>query len=470
MKFHPHALRIATLPLANILIIIALAALHPVSAAPYQGESEAERFVLQQLENSEEIDLAKLPEDKRQLSARFIVNLLTGRDDRLKTPRFGIALRNAVIPEFLDLGNQKIALHLALISCHFEGGVNFSGSKFALSLQFFGCAFDKGVFFADASIGRDFIIDDCHFRSTQVTFKGMQVERDFIVNDSFVVTEEASFENARVAGVFVVQKTRFDSKLVLFNGVRVEGTSTLVGNTFTSDAVAFVNAHFSDVFLDESTFNKVDTIDFTRTRADFISLDGVKSLTPSKVKNQRMTFKMLSPVNAGKLAFLLSPYNAEFYTQLEASWRTHGYQDDADNIYIAKRRAERRENCKSFLHQCHLGPWGWSMFQDMLAGYGKSLKNLLYWSLGFLLVGTLVFRREKGMRIKDERDAPHYAGRYNAFWYSLDLFLPIIKLGEADVWTPKDDRRWANRYRKVHIIIGSLFVPIGLAAWTGIIR
>lgn len=63
-----------------------------------------------------------------------------------------------------------------------------------------------------------------------------------------------------------------------------------------------------------------------------------------------------------------------------------------------------------------------------------------------------------------EVKAPHHAGRYNAFWYSLDLFLPIIKLGEADVWTPKDNRRWANLYRKVHIIIGSLFVPIGLAA------
>ncbi len=110
------------------------------------------------------------------------------------------------------------------------------------------------------------------------------------------------------------------------------------------------------------------------------------------------------------------------------------------------------------------------MFKDMLAGYGKSLKNLLYWSLGFLLVGTLVFRSEKGMRLKDEKDAPHHAGRYHAFWYSLDLFLPIIKLGEADVWTPKDNRRWALFYRRVHIIIGSLFVPIGLAAWTGIIK
>jgi hypothetical protein len=155
---------------------------------------------------------------------------------------------------------------------------------------------------------------------------------------------------------------------------------------------------------------------------------------------------------------------------LETSLRTHGYPDEADNIFIAKKRAERRENCKSFLHQCRRGAWALSLFEDLLAGYGKSLQNLLYWSLGFLVIGMIVFRSEKGMRTKDEKNAENYDGKYNPFWYSLDLFLPVIKLGEADVWTPKHYRRWANLYRKVHIIIGSLFVPIGLAAWTGIIK
>ncbi|HKP36443.1 MAG TPA: hypothetical protein VJT71_06265 [Pyrinomonadaceae bacterium] len=74
------------------------------------------------------------------------------------------------------------------------------------------------------------------------------------------------------------------------------------------------------------------------------------------------------------------------------------------------------------------------------------------------------------MRTKDGKDAADYAEKYHPFWYSLDLFLPIIKLGEADLWTPRDDRRWAILYKKIHIIIGSLFVPIGLAAWTGIIK
>ena len=175
-------------------------------------------------------------------------------------------------------------------------------------------------------------------------------------------------------------------------------------------------------------------------------------------------------MNAQKLSWLLTRYDAEFYTAMESSFRSHGYPNEADKIFIDGKRAERRENCKSFFHQCQRGAWALSMFEDMLAGYGKSLQNLLYWSLGFLLLGTFVFRSEKGMRTKNAKDAEDYEGKYHAFWYSLDLFLPIIKLGEADVWTPKYYRRWANLYRKVHIIIGSLFVPIGLEAWTGIIK
>jgi hypothetical protein len=127
-------------------------------------------------------------------------------------------------------------------------------------------------------------------------------------------------------------------------------------------------------------------------------------------------------------------------------------------------------DAKTYYVYATMGAWAWSIVEDLLAGYGKSLQNLLVWSVSFLIIGTFVFRSENGMRTRDKKDAPHHPGRYNAFWYSLDLFLPIIKLGEADVWTPKDYRRWAIRYKKGHIIIGSLFVPIGLAALTGIIK
>jgi hypothetical protein len=261
--------------------------------------------------------------------------------------------------------------------------------------------------------------------------------------------------------------------------MRVEGGVGITGSEFSfrdfgptviGSSVDFSGSRLANVRLNGSSFDGISKIDFTDLQANFISFDDVSLKTPTNVKQAQLNFKSISPADPQRLQFLLSHYNAELYTSLETSWRTQGYPEEADKIFVAKKRAERRENCKSFLHQCNRGGWAWSMFQDLLAGYGKSLQNLLYWSLGFLVIGVLVFRSEKGMRLKDEKNVPHYTGRYQAFWYSLDLFLPIIKLGEADVWVPKDNRRWANLYRKVHIIIGSLFVPIGLAGWTGIIK
>lgn len=72
------------------------------------------------------------------------------------------------------------------------------------------------------------------------------------------------------------------------------------------------------------------------------------------------------------------------------------------------------------------------------------------------------------MERKKPDDKAEYVKRYCPFLYTLDLFLPIIGFGYTDLWTPR--RRWARIYKPVHVVVGHLFVPIGLAAWTGIIK
>ncbi len=466
MTFQPQILRFAILPMASLLFVIGVAALSPVGADTPQAESEAERYVRETVEKGEVAVLGKnKPDSQRGLSASFVANLLTSRDARLSGPH-GVSILGAVITGDLNLRDQDIPNNVVMDNCTFENGVDLNGSHFAKSLGLTHANF-KYVNFSYATIGLDFIANLSSFESPM--FAGMRVGRDFRIEGSTFGSVPTSFESTTVTGSFTVDDCVFNS-IVSFDKMRVDGSFSAKRCVFGGSRVTFISAHFADCFLNGSSFDKVSTIDFTGMQADLISFESVQLKTASDVKHKQMTFKLLRPMNVEKLQFLLSPYDAELYTTVEGLFRTHGYPDEADKIFIAKKRAERRKDCQSFLHQCGRGAWAWSMFQDMLLGYGKSLQNLLYWSLGFLLIGIFVFRREKGMRLKDEKDAPHYAGRYNAFWYSLDLFLPIIKLGEADVWTPKDDRRWANLYRKVHIIIGSLFVPIGLAALTGIIK
>jgi hypothetical protein len=490
MTLQQHILRVAILPIANLVFVIGVAGLSPVSAKTPQAECAAECYVLEQLQMGADVSLeakfppSSFPSSKRELRGAFVAALLTGGVPNLRIDPHGIVIVGAVVTGMLDLRGKEIPYDVSMHRWTFNEPVDLSNSHFAKGLALIDSKFNGGwVTFDGATVALDFNAGLSVF-APFASFKGMRIGGDFIIMGSSF-KDGAIFNNARVAGAFAANGGHFFSKYNWFEEMRVEGDFSAEDCEFSyregalkemksedsgKSTVSFAGAHFANFSLAGSTtFDKISIIDFTRMQADFISFDGVKSLTPSEVKNQRMTFKMLSPVNGGQLEFLLSPYNAEFYTELEASWRTHGYPDEADKIFVARRRAERRENYKSFWRDGLA--WGWSFFQDILVGYGKRLKNLLYWSLGFLVIGTLVFRSEKGMRLKDEKkDAPHYLGRYNAFWYSLDLFLPIIKLGEADVWTPKDDRRWANLYRKVHIIIGSLFVPIGLAAWTGIIK
>ena len=179
-----------------------------------------------------------------------------------------------------------------------------------------------------------------------------------------------------------------------------------------------------------------------------------------------LSFQYMSPEDLDELrAFAensnktpqLTQRNAQFYSTLEAILRKHGHEDWADEVYIAGKRKERQWSA-----------WygkSWDMFLDVFIGYGRHVGRLLIWSLVFISLGTLLFWSESKM-IRKEPDK--FAPDYNPFLYSLDLFLPIIGLGYAEIWTPNSVRK--RVYKVVHMIIGNLFIPIGLAALTGIIK
>lgn len=474
-------LTIRRLLFAGLLLGIGGPATSPCFAAIPQTQSEGERYVLEELRKGADVDLTRLLEGMRELSAEFFAALLTNRVENLKLKR-GLLIRGAIVKGLLDLKGEEIPYDVSLYSCSFDW-VDFTDSHFAKGLTLLNARFTGPAIFDRATVGFDFTAGGSAFAKS-ATFKGMRTGDNFDLQQA-TFTDGAVFTSVRVGGTFSVDDSHFVSAYSWFDQMRVDGdfsaencafgyregeSKPVIPEEWQQSTVSFAGSRFGNFFLNGATFNKISTIDLTRIQTDLISLERVQSATASNVKHEQMSFKLVRPMNAEQLTFLLTPYDAELYTTVEGLFRAHGYADEADKIYVAKKRAERNETCPSFLHQCHLGPWGLSMFQDVLAGYGKNFKNLLYWSLGFLLLGAIVFRSEKGMRLKDEKDAPHRAGRYQAIWYSLDLFLPIIKLGEADAWTPKDNRRWARLYRKVHIIVGSLFVPIGLAAWTGIIK
>lgn len=74
------------------------------------------------------------------------------------------------------------------------------------------------------------------------------------------------------------------------------------------------------------------------------------------------------------------------------------------------------------------------------------------------------------MEAQKADDIARVTGTYNPFWYSLALFLPISGLDDAKVWGPRRERKKTRLYMRLHSLLGYLLIPIGIAAWTGIIK
>jgi hypothetical protein len=250
-----------------------------------------------------------------------------------------------------------------------------------------------------------------------------------------------------------------------FQGMRVDGDGVLTDARFVGD-VSFNGAHFNNLFFNRAHFEEAKTIDFTRMQVDRVEFDGVTFHSgEGRLELNGITFKSISPANVAALRPLLLGHDPEFHATMQTWFRNHGSPDAADEIFFADKRLERREICRDFLHQCNRAKWTWSVLLEILTGYGRQLDRLLYFSMGFLFIGCFIFRKRDGMEIKNQKkDAPEYRGTYHPFWYSLDLFLPVIKLGEAEIWTPKYERRFAVFYKRLLMIMGALVIPVALGA------
>lgn len=154
-------------------------------------------------------------------------------------------------------------------------------------------------------------------------------------------------------------------------------------------------------------------------------------------------------------------FKPSVYTDLEAFFKRQGYSEEADKVFIQMKTQEREEVLK--------GPhWLWNWFLHITVNHGRNPEWAFVWGFAILLIGLSVFRNDR-MRLREAPDPEDPHPKYNAFWYSFDLFLPVVDLHVASVWVPKNSCSFALLYMRLHILLGFILIPIGLAAFTGII-
>jgi hypothetical protein len=214
----------------------------------------------------------------------------------------------------------------------------------------------------------------------------------------------------------------------------------------------------------KATLNLKDvTVNFLRDRTvawpDNLQLDGFsyKKWRVADSGDQREDF------GRRNLRWFLSwlskeaTYSPEPYRELATVFRDAGMQDSATAVLYEGKQRER-ENSTAFT-------WALLTLSWILIGYGYYYQVSVCWCVGFVVLGMLVLIFSREGKMLRKRDV-HFG--FYGFFYSLDAFLPFVKLrnkfGEVDF------RTWIRYYFYIHRLAGFVIGFFILAGLSGITK
>ena len=173
------------------------------------------------------------------------------------------------------------------------------------------------------------------------------------------------------------------------------------------------------------------------------------------------------------------PFDCQPYSQLESSLRKIGDNEGALEVYLERRRRERKQKFR--LHTVHL--WLFDWMYKALANYGVRPFRLLAFAALILVTGALVFQRP-GALVGKSDSKPRAVSLETAMEMSIRYFLPMetpmagdlsvapapvpvaIQIGHRVIVVPMNPAYCALFLR----ISGALLTGLGLAALTGLLR
>jgi hypothetical protein len=451
--------------------------------------TEIEKKVLKKVANGEPAvfqqktdEQQQTTDEQRTLSGCFISELLTSKE----VPAAGVTIRNAIIVGPVDLASKEVKFDVSFSDCQFRDAIDLKRSIFRGRLVFDNCTLAQ-LDAEAASVAFDMHLHHSVVKPCSTFLKSLHVGGDLEMNNSGL-ENTLNLTASVVAGDLKANQSDFHTaesgnslfpeKMVAdFDGMRVLGSTELADSKFYG-YVGFGDGHFSNIFLNASKF--YGNTNFTRTKVDGLFLDNANfqasgGQVPQQLVIEEMTFQQMSPSSWERLKPFAdaTQYTPEFYSNLEALFRRHGYLDEANVVFIAGKRRQRTElghQLGSINAANRIGlalQWLANYALDKSLGYGRHLERALLLSGVIMIVGWfLAFRKEEWMMARDPRNATDQKGKYRGFWYSLDLFLPVVDFGDNELWVPKEQRRKSVVYRRIHMILGHILIPIGLAALT----
>lgn len=358
----------------------------------------------------------------------------------------------------------------------FKEAVSFIGASVKMQLNMVGARFRKEVDFDGLSV-----TGDAHFENTQFGPPQQAPQPPEPVEIGFPgisVTGQAVFEEADFNGNVVFHQSAFQAE-ALFGGAQFRHQVKFDGSHF-SGPVFFIHRSW------EIPAQFLGRVSFLGAVADHDVYFREKVTGPIPA-GERRQFAENHPVDLRGFTYAriyiawqepwLEPFDMQPYQQMERVFQTTGKDKDADGVYLAQRWRSFRHNRQR--------PGLWL----------KALSDMLYWALfnfgvkplrlfvitAVLLIGFAWIFSQPGA-VKPDKDsatpkrtAPLTFTEGLAF--SFNNFSPIgVPIGSG--WVPTD--RPASTIAGLPVtfaflatilrLTGWLFVPIGAAVFSGLVR
>jgi hypothetical protein len=166
------------------------------------------------------------------------------------------------------------------------------------------------------------------------------------------------------------------------------------------------------------------------------------------------------------------------YEQLAKVLRDSGDEEGAKEILIAKNQG-RAQHMRPGLRRV----WHW--FLGVTTAYGYRPERAIWWAVGWIAVGWILFSlgfHTGGMTCT--KGAHEYRPERCSLVYSIETFIPLVTLHQAEYWLPHAGRgcrilpwkyspAWGtflSVYLSIHIFAGWIVSTLLVVGLTGLIR
>lgn len=259
---------------------------------------------------------------------------------------------------------------------------------------------------------------------TALNADDLAVETDVYCSDGFSAVGGVSFSGARITGQLSLRNAqlRHDHGTAL-SLQRVQAEELLLRTAEPIQGTADMSYARINLLRDDAA-----------SWPAHLQLDGLQYETLDPPLTARERLDWLHRDTDG--------YAPQPYERLAQTYRSLGLDADGRSVLLAKARDRRKTQ----------GPMrkavGW--VQDVMVGYGYRPFRAASWLVGLLAFGTIVFSIATPEKLESEHNA-----HFNAFFYTLDLLLPIGNLGQEVEFAPKGVYQWiANLIVAAGLVLG----------------